>query len=804
MKLRIALLSFALLIAFCSGCATYDKHPAGNHISINMDGQPHGYVGDTFKELLNQDELRTTYIDPIIDGIEKHVINHRKNSRNPAKVLLFIHGGLNEYNDGIKHVKNIKDSQNPKTNPDLAEQYLVSLNWEAGLRSALFDHFFKVRAGERNWPLATATFPFVFAGDVGQSVINMPRDIYYAYIRDLALTQGPQLAKTGLVVGAVAAFYGGIVASATNLLFKDIILQSVIVAGGVYGAPVFFSNPFYYAFGPIRMLSAPFIDGFGTPAWEMLKRRTDFVLHNPEIFAKTSEKGAGYILLKQLAEKTKKAGYWKTEDKELIPVQLTLAGHSMGAMLVDRILATFNDELVFNDIIYMGAASSLADFQLYAIPYLREHPQSRLWSFSLSDLDETNETYGFDLIMRGSLLVWIEKFFEPQHNILQRRFGREISQDYVNIDDEKTWKQTCRITLQQNPIEEGEPLTHGDFTNPKVIEQALSIVNHRSCPQPVDITSVTKEELRHIPEFKKRWIDKFYPHLRGGSFVDDHKWVDDIIAKKPYDEKEDLVDRQIISDFRYRCIKDFFLPVNINSATLEQLARLLRGDRLLANKILNRREPDLYTMKLFKEKKLYKKKEDLHDATIIPDFVYEQIKSKIIAIEDPIPTECQAGQDIVDRLYFSTFSLSSPRYFIHENTEAYRKAIISEVGKSPMSKEIAQSDKDEGPGTMEKSWSAIFEIGSQRVGLDIHISAELGESGSLRNWWTSPNVVDEHSKSLAARAKTDGISMVFLVWNKDVFKWPGMNDMMNSLKQKLGQTKLVPLYGSPQDVARVF
>ena len=76
-----------------------------------------------------------------------------------------------------------------------------------------------------------------------------------------------------------------------------------LLRGGIYGAPIVLANPGGYALGPIRMLSAPFIDGFGTPAWEMLKRRTDFILHNPEIFADNGEKGAGYRLLNELTEK---------------------------------------------------------------------------------------------------------------------------------------------------------------------------------------------------------------------------------------------------------------------------------------------------------------------------------------------------------------------------------------------------------------------------------------------------------------------------------------------------------------------
>jgi hypothetical protein len=100
---------------------------------------------------------------------------------------------------------------------------------------------------------------------------------------------------------------------------------------------------------------------------------------------------------------------------------------------------------------------------------------------------------------------------------------------------------------------------------------------------------------------------------------------------------------------------------------------------------------------------------------------------------------------------------------------------------------------------MEKFWGAVLDIGGgQRVGLDIHTSTQLGEYGPLGDRRTR----DEHSKSIVTRAKADRISTVFLVWNRDVFKWPEMTEMRNSLEQELDQTKLVVRYGSPQEVVK--
>jgi len=128
------------------------------------------------QEHLTDQEFQTEYIVPILDKMEKYVEQHAKNQKaglatqQVAQILLFIHGGLNSYEGGLEHIdKFLKKQKEEATHfPNLSSHFFLSLNWEAGLRSALKDHFFHIRFGERSPFLAPSTFPIVLLHDLGK------------------------------------------------------------------------------------------------------------------------------------------------------------------------------------------------------------------------------------------------------------------------------------------------------------------------------------------------------------------------------------------------------------------------------------------------------------------------------------------------------------------------------------------------------------------------------------------------------------------------------------------------------------
>jgi hypothetical protein len=108
------------------------------------------------------------------------------------------------------------------------------------------------------------------------------------------------------------------------------------------------------------------------------------------------------------------------------------------------------------------------------------------------------------------------------------------------------------------------------------------------------------------------------------------------------------------------------------------------------------------------------------------------------------------------------------------------------------------------PSSMEDFWTAVMEIAGTRIGLDIHVRAELGLEGNLANWHKDSDAARQHHIAIAERAKADQLDAVFSIWDKDISKWPGFEENEAELKRTLGTTKFVPLSGTPERIAEAI
>ena len=104
--------------------------------------------------------------------------------------------------------------------------------------------------------------------------------------------------------------------------------------------------------------------------------------------------------------------------------RVSLVGHSMGAMVLDRGLREFPG-IRYKDIVYMAAACSIQDFYDTAIPYL-ERPENRKTEFygiCLNPRAEDRDISFGELVPRASLLVWIDNFLGHPQSFTDRRLG---------------------------------------------------------------------------------------------------------------------------------------------------------------------------------------------------------------------------------------------------------------------------------------------------------------------------------------------------------------------------------------------
>jgi hypothetical protein len=390
--------------------------------------------------------------------------------KNPLQILVFVHGGLNGYTDDFLRMRRMlvttRDCKGQSVPSELfvtstcphakTSYYPIFVNWNSALGDSIVDDLFFLRGGERKQYKALATSPLLFASRVVASVLN-PLPAWDELKRDLTT----------------------------------------------------------YDWGfwllPVRVLMTPAVVSFGTPAWQIMYRRAD-LLASPVLQAegdRVTFEGAAWSLLEALSKQIARShgvSYW-TAGNYRIPVEITLVGHSMGAIVINRLLtlmAQRPDPLPITNIIYLAPAASLLETEMSVVPFLRANTGARLWVFALAKDDETHELYGlstersfFDglfrpVLPRGTLLTWIDTFFEP---VTERgdyrvgsgdafkdyvlRFGKNVFTEDVEVvsrkDVEVTRKQFNYCEWDANSPQ--RPTTHGQAGDPTHLEAVLSGVS---------------------------------------------------------------------------------------------------------------------------------------------------------------------------------------------------------------------------------------------------------------------------------------------------------------------------------------
>lgn len=449
---KSVMLFAALLTPLASGCATgqlkaLEPDPRSHYIMVHKEGYPL----DRNENALSNDAFRNEYVEAILLGIDRHV-KQRWESKQVPQVLFFVHGGLNPYQTGLDRIGklvNTRDEGGKKK--DLlgrSSYYPVFINWNSSFGSSWWDDSFIIRRGTRDPWGGSLTSPFVLAGRLAESAFTAPRAWWF---------QGEN---------AVDSF------STTD------------IPGEKEEVRVFIGFSYFVLF-PFRALTVPGIQGFGTPAWEMMKRRTDLLLASKLRPNDYAVQGAARTLMEALEKRIPRDkngkpswGRWKIADGAEGPIEMTLVGHSMGAMVLDRLLRAFPDAH-FKHIVYMAAASSIEDFEYSVLPYLSKHTDSKFWGFSLSESDETREKVGFDIIERGSLLVWIDNLFERVLTPSQKRFGRYKNYcKYYQLPEQYL----PRVRVIKFRGEDNQPRRHGEFDDEEKLEGMLRQIDPEAYP----------------------------------------------------------------------------------------------------------------------------------------------------------------------------------------------------------------------------------------------------------------------------------------------------------------------------------
>lgn len=435
----------------------------GDHsIQINSDG-----VSPESKDF--EDQLKHLF-----KSVEKY---------QPARLVVFVHGGLVTLKDA--------NDRADKLAREIADEhdgtYPIFVNWEAGLVTSYVRHL----AFERNGISykgspgaggAVLSSPLVLAADLGRGATRLPINTTLSFAK--AAQNGDWMYKANPRSFPIKNKF-----NETLRLFSDNPKETQrcreYFRSGLRYNPRDGSTPRvslslgadtpknirlgHFAQNiltvPVQVVTEPILDTFGTPAWHNMLRRTcsmfrpsgNFITRNiPPVAAegareaKNQELGAGAIFFRKLNQ-------FMIDHPDLA---LDLIGHSMGTIVIDDAYRECPN-LPARNIIYMAAACSIRDFQVSTGRYIEKHAGVNFYNLSLHPRAELEEVHAWGTPVRGSLLVWIDEFFQSPESFGDRTLGT-----FENaVIAYKLLPQTSHVHLKAFPFEGDVPHNHGEFTS---------------------------------------------------------------------------------------------------------------------------------------------------------------------------------------------------------------------------------------------------------------------------------------------------------------------------------------------------
>lgn len=469
----VPLLGAALLVL--TGCSNFAQSPpCANILMAQKQGGP---IDPQSYRRLKTPEY-DAYIDDMFEGLADFC-QHKE----PCKLLLFFHGGLNTRKGAVQRATDLTDRIEQESN-----SYPIFINWRSSLFSSWWDHVAHVHKGIWTGGKTTFLAPYFIAVDEVKSIAEAP----VAWVAEGRHIRTPEeAAGSGALTTYRQMVQGYPPIDVNNLLNTDLTKHPERVLEDNRSGPDRWVPRGTLALTWWSKLLTPplLIQAGGTGAWSVLERRTAMLFRTEAEFrgvrqsvvaSERSPAGAGtsqeappppattgpQALAEQKARKiasdydtgaalghfldrfqkdflrqfckegryTRPSSYsqerlLESPDTEPCehPVEITLVGHSMGTIIINRLLR-YAPDLEVKNIVFMGAATTVEDYRSTIIPYLLRHQkkgaETQMYHLVLHPLAEVTERNYFDLAPWGSLLTWIDNYFTDPPSPLGRRVGR--------------------------------------------------------------------------------------------------------------------------------------------------------------------------------------------------------------------------------------------------------------------------------------------------------------------------------------------------------------------------------------------
>ena len=415
MKLRICL---TLLIVSLCGCSLpkYKIDSRHHQIAANADGN-YLHLYENNKDLEHQCGLNIH-----LESIMNQIKNHPKDNKGKRKVLISIHGGLNSTKSNYKRVnKHYKDANRDG-------YYPIFISWQSDAFTTLKDRYFRVRNGkDTSMPKAVLSSPFYLTSDLLRGVASIPESFW---------DQG-------------AHFYNTHRNRITNFDEDDIqmVIKDFNELNVYYterGEEKNIWQQLGYATrqvvpGVSRIVTTPLVEGAANKSWEVMLRRAKNLMYRQDDL---SNNGIDYSNIESAHNKhiptecEEASDYFRKNAPNGIVAQLmraisaagsgieiTLVGHSMGAIIANDVVSMF-PEINFSKIIHMASADSIRNLMEKTVPVLTEKVNIEFYNLTLHPTNEDQEQSVLGFAPEGSLLIWLDDMLTSPETPLDRRAGR--------------------------------------------------------------------------------------------------------------------------------------------------------------------------------------------------------------------------------------------------------------------------------------------------------------------------------------------------------------------------------------------
>lgn len=380
------------------GCSNIPKYPDFTRINIPENGcevYKNNVIaadkrGNHFSPIINVDAssnkcniaFKTAFDIPDTDQYINDIIENLKKSR--KKPLIFIHGGLNDYNDSLERVTTtidtiLKDS----------DYYPIFLIWPSEGLDTYTDSLVNYLQGEWDRSIDKKfAIPFKIATDLFLMPAKLP--INYATSYKLASNSTFYLEKYNPTFNnLLRSFHSLVIFSGKEnesipYIANDPCFNSSSITKGIYCMNIEKEHVdgFYYdqlwkriLFSPVKLVTIPISDPLIRRAWDSMYARIRFTFrtHCPADKSGVGSCRAGVFY--QFFDKLNKY----TKNHSDID-NITLVGHSMGTIVAGEIIREF-PEIPYENIVFSGAAISIREFKnTVEVTLLRKYKETENYS----------------------------------------------------------------------------------------------------------------------------------------------------------------------------------------------------------------------------------------------------------------------------------------------------------------------------------------------------------------------------------------------------------------------------------------